>query len=443
MASVTLIPSGYIGTSNITVSNIDRGYKSSSDSSSNYATLTLSTSTTGYLYFTFDTSDIPSSATITGISGKARVRVSNTSRVTNTVCQLYSGTTAKGSNVTFSSTSTSNVVTLSPGNASTWSGADLNDLRLRIGGTGSSSGSTKAIYFYGADITITYTVPTHTVTSSTTGGTIEPSGATTVEEGSTYTLTISGITPSSVTDNGTNVTSQLSQITTATETLIPNGNTNSNFTLTNITNAYADADNTTYAQLSLAGGTTGTIYLDMSDLSIPSGATITNVSAKATLQYNRNSSSSGFTCLCQMYAGNTAKGSSTSVVSSGGSDVAKTTFNLTVGSSWTATEINNARFYLTATNNASRTVRYIYIYGVSFDVTYESDGVVYVYTLTNVTTDHTIVVTAGAVTKALYVKLNGSWVQATAVYKKVSGSWVEQSDLTTVFQSGVNYKKGN
>ena len=44
---------------------------------------------------------------------------------------------------------------------------------------------------------------------------------------------------------------------------------------------------------------------------------------------------------------------------------------------------------------------------------------------------------------ALYVKLSGSWTEVTKAYKKVNGSWVEQSDLTTVFQSGTNYVKGN
>ena len=45
--------------------------------------------------------------------------------------------------------------------------------------------------------------------------------------------------------------------------------------------------------------------------------------------------------------------------------------------------------------------------------------------------------------ETLYFKGNGSWVAASKAYKKVNGAWVEQSDLTTVFQSGVNYKRGN
>lgn len=40
----------------------------------------------------------------------------------------------------------------------------------------------------------------------------------------------------------------------------------------------------------------------------------------------------------------------------------------------------------------------------------------------------------------MFIKLGGAWIQASAVYKKVNGSWVNQSDLTTVFEDGINYK---
>ena len=68
-------------------------------------------------------------------------------------------------------------------------------------------------------------------------------------------------------------------------------------------------------------------------------------------------------------------------------------------------------------------------------------GTYYGYDIENITADHVIVVTSGGTTK-LYFKVNGSWVAATKVYKKVNGSWVQQTDLTNVFSSGVNYIKG-
>lgn len=48
----------------------------------------------------------------------------------------------------------------------------------------------------------------------------------------------------------------------------------------------------------------------------------------------------------------------------------------------------------------------------------------------------------GAVQSIVYIKINGSWIEAMTVYKKVNGSWVQQTNLTNVFESGVNYKYG-
>lgn len=388
--TVTLIPYDNTGITNFTTSTsypVDRGYNDTSNTS--FARFSPSNGQTGYIYYKFDTSSIPASATITSVTAKARAYVNNTSRVTNTVCQLCTGTTTRGTNSTFNSTQSSNIVTLSTGTG--WTRAYLNDLRIKIGGTGASS-SSRYVYFAGAEVTITYTVTVYTVTASG-DGTLDPASSTELASGESYTLRISGLSSKpTVTDNNVNVTSQLTESTEATEVLIPESSTVTTFTTSTISNAYTDADSSTYADLQLAGSSTGTVYLDLSGISIPSGATITDVTCKATLQFNNNGSTSGFTSSCQMYANNTAKGSATSWVSSG-SAVAKNTYTLTAGS-WTASEIANARFYLTATNSARSTARHVYIYGVSFSVTYESDGVTYIYTISSVTANHTITVVA-------------------------------------------------
>lgn len=46
-------------------------------------------------------------------------------------------------------------------------------------------------------------------------------------------------------------------------------------------------------------------------------------------------------------------------------------------------------------------------------------------------------------TDKLYTKSNGAWAEVDTAYKKVNGIWVPQTDVTNVFQSGINYKKGN
>ena len=104
MPSITLTASGAEVSAKVTASNIENAYNNSSNTS-NYGRLSLSTSSTGFIYLTYDTSSIPSNAVITSITANARLRVSSTTRVTSRSCQLYSGTTAKGSSISFSSTS--------------------------------------------------------------------------------------------------------------------------------------------------------------------------------------------------------------------------------------------------------------------------------------------------------------------------------------------------
>ena len=155
--SETLVPSGYSSlSSGITINSsypITRAYENADDTST-YARLDYNTNTTGYIELTFNIPDIPSSATITSISARARLRISSTTRMTNRICQLYTGSTAKGSNTDFTSTSSGGaVVTLTTGS---WTISELNSLKMRIGATSSSSTSSKYLYIYGADITINY-----------------------------------------------------------------------------------------------------------------------------------------------------------------------------------------------------------------------------------------------------------------------------------------------
>lgn len=431
---LVVVPSGYADLTSMTQSNVTNGY--GGIDSTTYAQFTLSTSTTGYIYYTFDCSAIPAGASITSVAAQARCRVSNASRVTNTQCQLFAGTTAKGSNVTFASTSSSNIATLSPGNS--WTRSELTNLRIKIGGTGSSSTSSKYIRFYGATVTINYSVSgtEYEVTiSNSTSATCTVDNQYTLQ-GGTATVTIDTLSNLTVKDNGTDVTSQFVQQTSATESVVPESNANSNFTLASISNAYDGADSTTYATLTLAGQTTGTLYLDMADPVLPSGATVQSVTVQATVQFSRNNSSSGFTSSMQMYASTTAKGSATQWVNSA-TDVAKTTYTLTVGS-WTSTELANARLCLTATNSASQTQRLIYVYGVTMAVTYEYQGTTYAYAISNIGADHAIVVSSSASGPEMWVKANGSWAKVSTAYRKVSGSWTQVA-LDSAFQSGVNY----
>ena len=43
----------------------------------------------------------------------------------------------------------------------------------------------------------------------------------------------------------------------------------------------------------------------------------------------------------------------------------------------------------------------------------------------------------------IYIKESGNWNQYSAVYKKENGVWVIQSDLGSIFDTNINYVKGN
>lgn len=70
-------------------------------------------------------------------------------------------------------------------------------------------------------------------------------------------------------------------------------------------------------------------------------------------------------------------------------------------------------------------------------------GTYYEYTISNIQTDHVIVVTSSGSGPELYFKANGSWVKVDTAYKKVNGSWVQVSDISNLFNSTTNYVKGN
>lgn len=410
MATIRLVPStidNAAGTTYIAISNTDNAYTNTD--SNTYATLYNQNASTSnrYVYLRgFNFNDIPQGAIINSFSIKFKAYESGLSTSSSYRPYLVNDTTTiTGSCSAITTTTTTQTFTGVTANWDTIKGYG-SDFGIRFNVRRNNRNTAGYLYLYGAEIEVNYTVPVYyTVTSSTSTGTINPSGATSVLEGSDYTLTISNVNNLTVTDNNVDVTSQLVQETSGTKTLIPNGNTMSGFSSSNISNAYSDATSSTSAQLNLAGGgTIGTLYLDLGGASIPTNATILGVSCSATLQFSRNNSSSGITASFRLYTGSTAKGSSTSWITSA-TDVAKTTYNLTTGT-WTAAEIANAKFYLTATNNASSTQRIFYVYGVSFNVTYEFDGVIYTYTITNVIGDHTVVVSAGAVVSVTGVSLD-------------------------------------
>lgn len=383
--TVTLVPSDYTGLSGMTVNatgsnNVTYGYTDTS--STTYARFTISQSTTGLVYYKFDTSTIPSDATISSVTAKAKAKVSSTTRVTDTKCQLFSGTTAKGSNVTFASTQAT-TVTLNCGTG--WTRADLNDLRIKIGGKGSSSTSSRRIDFYGAEVTITYTVTTYDITiTNTTSATVTANPAV-VESGGSSTILADTLTGITVTDNGVDVTSQFVTGLTGSVSSVPQsydtgGSINGTNYQSTIGKGSDTANRTGNDYFSTSQGGSGSTWIDyFFDFSdIPVGATILSVTLTVKGHCESTSESREISRV-QAYSGTTTKGSYTDMTDSTTDKV----YTVSVGT-WTREELQSAKIRHTIGVYGGL------VSGATWTVTYEEDG--YLYTITSVSANHAIVV---------------------------------------------------
>ena len=399
--SITLYPSGY-DSSNSSYSSVSSSYPISNGydgtSSNNYAYITCNTGSraTTYISYTFDVSDVPAAATIDSITCKAKARVSSTQYISTAVLRLYSDSTAKGSSIS-ARTTTATTYDITPGS---WTRSELNNIQIRYTGTRGTSNTTRAayLYFYGADLTINYSVSgiAYTVTATSTVSGVTPSPATQeIMSGSNAVVRIDGesLTSLEITDNDTDITEQLEQH------LLPTGGTLEKYPASVTTsgiqsgsqyaeyavghsaespysstsNMYASQNSNGYAEYSF----------DFSD--IPEEATITSVNIKVTGHRENSSVSSTYVSRVQAYAGSTAKGeyyefTSTSI----------TTNDMPNVGTWTRSELQNAKL--------RHTVGYYggLVTGVTWTVEYDmpASGNLYywTYSITNINADHTILI---------------------------------------------------
>ena len=129
----TFIPSSYntslsSGISSPTSNPTSNGLTNTG--STTYAILSGSTNNaSGYAYYDFDVSEIPSNANITSVSCIVRGRASVTGTTSGTgVYQLCNGTTPKGSGTPVTTTTTTNFTL----NAGSWTRDELSNAKLKI-----------------------------------------------------------------------------------------------------------------------------------------------------------------------------------------------------------------------------------------------------------------------------------------------------------------------
>ena len=414
--AVTFNPTGTTGSSNISTSTsypLSNGYHGTSNTSS-YARLQLSannTSTTCYIYYTFNVNGIPSDATINSVSCTARIYRNNRVTQNTSAIRLYNGTTAKGSATTGFTTTASNIQIASTGS---WTVSELSNIRLRISGARSSTNNSSYIYFYGADLTVNYTVNgveyEVTATSEYDGASVSPSSQFILQgEDATVRIDTDTLDNMVLEDNNIDVTDSLQYVSpqagTLTFTAIPSSfdytnsvydtseGTNGVYDTNYIDNGLTNHTSTTRAAIYATKGSNADtyIYYNFDCSEIPRDATITSVSCQVKAgNQGTNYYSSNYRQV-QLCAGTTTKGSSQSIT---GTNTSPTTVTVNGGSSWTRSELDNIkiRYWVRRGTSNTSTGATISFYGATLTVQYTlPQEPYYQYTISNVSADHDVV----------------------------------------------------
>lgn len=475
MATIRIVASAYTrsNTNYVTVTD-DSNMYNNVDHTSNYCTLRgragRSSNSTYYAFIHgFDFNEVPSNATVTSFKVKIRAYRGQYQATGNTNYRIALASQPSNSYKIGSTTLSSDITTTSggevyeiPTGSLTWDtlknyGTNFSiDVPLRNSST--SSSNYPYVYVYGAEIEVTYTIPNpRTITTTLSGnGTIEPSGANIYYDEDEFELIITPTNSSdtvTATKNGSDITSQLVRHTgQETDSQVPTEDFTTGFSSSGA-NFYQSSSVTSTSWLEYAighsaespystsntsntyvkpEGATGWINYHFDFDAIPSSATINSVSVKVYGARENATVDSTHVARFQCYSGNTAKGTIQNFTSTSNSLVTVSD----VGT-WTASELHDAQLRFEVGYYGGRML------GITWSVTYTAQDH-YTYTMT-VSGDATIAVTIGGSTTQpkLYTKINGSWVEVQTAYKKVNGSWVAQSDVTSVFQSGTNYIKGN
>lgn len=450
MATIRLTPTtlyNAAGTSYLTVTNQDN--MMTDTDSTTYGTVTnVYTSTSNrYVYLRgFNFSAIPSNARVESFTVKLKANESNLSTSSSYRPRICNGTTTLTGS---SSTISTSVNTISfTGVTTAWDTIEGygSNFGIRINVRRSSSSTQGYVNIYGAEIEVEYSVPA-TVTSTLSGnGTIDPSGATSVYSGEEYELHITPTNSSdtvTVTNNGTDVTSQLIPAGTQTitdeqvlgaYTLVSGSfNSGSDWFSGREGEGY-DTTNTTSTNYYSSGSGTTVVFTYETPISVPSGATITECYFKVNGHAESTSNASEYMC-AQLYTGDTALSEELNFKDVGTSNSTQTVQATTMP---TAAQCANLKircrlgYYGGAINGATVYVSY----------TATVNYITYKYT---VTSDATIAVTisGGGQTTLLWAKNGSTWESYSKAYIKVNGTWVQQSSLTNIFNSSTKYRRGN
>lgn len=429
MAQIRLVPSTYAvsSTSYLTVENASNMYTNTD--STTYATITNTNASTSnrYLYLRgFNFSDVPAGAIINSFTVKIKGYEQGLATGTTYAPRLCQGTSALSNTTASTNFGTSSKTITIPTSTLTWetlTGYGSN-LGIMVYVRRSSRNTTGYAYIQGAEILVDYTMPVyHNVTIS--GENTSPTGTQSVLEGSSLTVKITQDAKPTVTDNGVDVSNQLVQQQDEPES----------YTVTNVTTTYGFALNNNGYYESNNQRVASSCALARVSFHMPVSGTITF----SLINYAESTYDYGLLSNIDTHLGTSASADSSNVYWNGknnnSSSVQTVTYTMSAGDH----TIDVKYFKDSATDSNNDSLQFKVAITLDSTPTYAT---YWAYTLTNIVADHTIVVTNASAQPVLYKKISGTWKEVTTVYKKVNGSWVVQSDVTTLFVDGTNYKEG-
>ena len=468
MATITLKPSQLNNAASQYLTIADQSNMYTDTSSTTYATITNTNASTSnrYIYLKgFDFDSVPTGAEVSAFTVKLKGYYSGGSQQTLYLCN---GTTTQ-TNATATGLTTSTQTRTFANGSLTWSQISGwgDDFGIRINCRRGSRNQTGYYYIYGAEIDVTYTIPTPV---SVTGVDVSPSTAS-IEVGETTTLTAT-VSPSDASNKTVTWSTSNSAVATVSDGVVTGVSAGSaTITATTQDGGYTDTCAVTvttptyydYVQTDtlvdgeeylLVNGNSGSVSI-MSGESGGSGAL---VAVSGTISNGKLSVTGSTKSRCLFTCEYETSGDSSSAFLKFGNNYLYT--DSSSGLRVTAWEskfsgrhwhykaeskhllwfFNDASGGSDGYNDTSSTYKYYpEESGGNFTSPYITSP-----SLADTTTPVVyLFVAAPAASDYIYFKDNGSWVQAAKAYKKVNGSWVEQSDLTQVFASGTNYVKGN